>query len=118
MKQKVFNYELQVSKNYDRINQFIKSSNVFYISLGDYIIYKEFINYLNAFCLRCGIDITDQYINGQTYKFNNITISDILNAYYGELQRFEYTYELIKSIQEEENTNVNGEKVIKTIKTR
>ena len=47
-----------------------------------------------------------------------MTLGDILNAYYGELQRFEYTDELIKSIQEEENTNVNGEKVIKTIKTR
>lgn len=118
IKQKTFDYEIQVSKNSEHIEQFMKYFNEFCISFGNYIVYKEFINYLNAFCLRNGIDITNEYRNSQVYNLGNVTLGDILNAYYGELQRFEYTDELIKSIQEEENTNVNGEKVIKTIKTR
>ena len=117
-KQKHFDYEIQVSKNNEHIEQFMKYFNEFCISFGNYIVYKEFINYLNAFCLRNGIDITNEYRNSQVYNFDSMTIGDMLNAYYGELQRFEYTDELVAGIQEEENTNVNGEELIKFIKTR
>ena len=114
-KQKAFNYELQVTKNGDNIIQFYKIKNLFYIFCANNIVYKEFINYFNAFGLRNGIDITNEVRNSQVYYFDKLTIGDILNAYYGELQRFQYSDELIDSIQAEENTNINGEKLTKNI---
>ena len=111
--QKAFDYDLQVSHNSYVIIQCEKTGNMLKISFNDYEIYKEFINYLDAFFSRCGVDTSNEYLNGKKYYFDNLTIGDILNAYYGELQRFQYSDELIDSIQEEENTNVNGEKLTK-----
>ena len=116
--QKAFDYDLQVSYNSYAIIQCEKTGNMLSISFNDYEIYKEFINYLDAFFSRCGVDTSNEYLSGKKYYFGNLTIGDILNAYYGELQRFQYSDELIDSIQAEENTNVNGEKLTKNIMKR
>ena len=116
--QKAFDYELQVSNYSNGIIHFEKTRNMLTVSFNDYEIYKEFINYLDAFFSRCGVDTSNEYLSGKKYYFDNLTISDILNAYYGELQRFQYSDELIDSIQEEENTNINGEELTKNIMKR
>ena len=119
VKEKAFDYELKVGPFSEKEEaKFHKLKNLIFISFDDFIIYKEFTNYLNMFCLRNDIGYMGKWESYYIYRFNSKPIGDILNAYYCELQRLEYTDELIKSIQEEENTNVNGEKVIKTIKTR
>ncbi len=112
-KQKKFVYDLKVFNESNGDTLFQKNGNELFIWLYDYAIYKEFIEYLNAFGLRNGIDISNEYANGHLYYFNNLTIGDIINAYYGERQRLEFTDELIASIQEEENINVNGEELIR-----
>lgn len=111
--QKAFDYDLQVSHNSYVIIQCEKTGNMLKVSFNDYEIYKEFINYLDAFFSRCGVDTSNEYLSEKKYYFDNLTIGDILNAYYGELQKFQYSDELIDSIQEEENTSVNGEKLTK-----
>ena len=109
VKEKAFDYELQVSPfNETEEVKFSKSKNFFFISFDDFIIYQEFINYLNMFCLRNDIGCINKWESYYIYKFNSKKVGDILTAYYGERQRFEYTDNLIASIQEEENTNVNG----------
>ena len=50
------------------------------------------------------------------FGFEKVTIKDILEAYYLELKRFKYIDALIDSVQEEENTHLNEEEVIKGIK--
>lgn len=117
-KQKAFDYELQVASNDEGETKFNKVKNFFFISFGDFIIYEEFINYLNMFCLRNNIGYINKFSSYYIYRFNSKTIGDILNAYYSELQRFEHTDNLIASIQVEENTNVNGKELTKNIKIR
>lgn len=108
IKEKVFDYELQVNPlNEKEEAKFYKAKNFFFISFDDFIIYQEFTEYLNMFCLRNNIDYIKKWGNYK-YKFNAKTIGNILIAYYGERQRFEYTDSLMASIQEEENTKVNG----------
>ena len=109
IKEKVFDYELQVNPLEEKEEaKFCKAKNFFFISFDDFIIYQEFTEYLNMFCLRNNIDYIKKWRNYYIYKFNAKTIGDILIAYYGERQRIEYTDSLMASIQEEENTKVNG----------
>ena len=108
VKEKAFDYELQVDPLDEKVEaKFHKCKNFFFISFNNFMIYKEFTEYLNMFCLRNDIGYINRW-GHYIYKFNSKTIGDILNAYYGEKQRLEYTDELIASIQEEENIKVNG----------
>ena len=111
-KETYFRLFLRVRYNAKIINEidFQDFYQAFYLSFNKLIICQFFSEYMESFCKRVGVN--------KVFSFENIKIKDVLENYYGELQRFERTDELIKSIQEEENTFVNGEEVIKGIRKR
>lgn len=113
-----FDFELIISNSANKDIEIEESRNIFFISFKNYDIYSEFIYHLNLFCMRCHLNISDEYANGRLYFFDKLTIEDALITYYKEFQGFEFTDELITSIQEEENTNVDGKALIKKINNR
>ncbi len=111
-----FRLYLRVSYNAKIINEidFQEFYQAFYLSFNKPIICQFFSEYMESFCQRVGVNKED-YSDSIVFSFENIKIKDVLENYYGELQRFERTDTLIKSIQEEENTQVAEEEVIKSI---
>ena len=112
-----FNASITVFYNEDNETYIEKTSldeDDYFFSVGDFTAFQELVEYIYNFCERCGLSY-DMNDAGNSYSFNEITIYDMLKVYYDELQRFQYTDELIASIQEEENTNVNGEELINKI---
>ena len=117
VKDRYFRLYLQVdyhSKNEVYIKKFAKAA---YISFNEPIVCKFFNEYMEGFSKSLGIS-KEGFSDVDVFGFEEITIRDVLEAYYMELLRFGYTDELIKSVQEEENTFVNGEEVIKGIRKR
>ena len=102
------------SKNEMDLQKFAQAA---YISFNEPIVGEVFNEYMEGFSQSLGINKED-FSDTNVFSFEGITIRDVLEAYYMELLRFGYTDELIKSVQEEENTFVNGEEVIKGIRKR
>ena len=107
-----FNFTLFIRRDQSGEFKILKLENGVHILFNNLVVYSEFLSHLYSIFKDC-----KKYIETDSAIFivNRLTIGDIIDAYYRELQGFLHNEKLITSVQEEENVNIDTIKLARVI---
>ena len=88
-----------------------------YCSFKDPVICDVFMDHVKHFAECCGIN-KENNTDRNIFVFKKISINDMLKAYYEQLGKFDFTDELIDTVQEDENTLISSDELAMDVKKR